>query len=230
MSKNKRRISFLLLVVLLFATESHIFTQPFANYFQINAEDENSSSRTNNRSHAKKDGYALPDIKPFERFYSKVRLAIYEGKVDLSKKHHVRIVSDFENGRLTDGNLSVSMNSNNPVLLELLGDFVKATDESQVLQLMAWSVRDETINGVELEINFDDVNANFDFVFKTNSEKAAERVANRFSWLFTIASKLMSGNSAAEFYEQAAVKSENNRVFINTKILRSGLERFLSYQ
>ena len=155
---------------------------------------------------------------------------LQEGKVDLSKEHHVHIKSDFENGRMLDGNLSVSMNSNSPVLLELLGDFVKATDESQVLHLMAWSVRDEKINGVELEIKFDDVNANFDFVFKTNSEKTAEKVGNRFSWLFTIASKIMSGNSAAEFYEQAAVKSENNRVAISTKISRSALKDFLSYE
>jgi len=81
MNKNKRRVSFSLLIALPCATESHIFTQKLANNFQSNSANKTTTSATSNNPHAKKDGYAIPDIEPFERFYSKVRVAIYEGKL-----------------------------------------------------------------------------------------------------------------------------------------------------
>ncbi len=171
----------------------------------------------------------LPNVEPFMQFWSKLRLNIYQKKIDLNKNYKIQIKGSFPQGKISEGDISFTLNHNQPKLLELLKDFLVAVDDSKLMKVMALERFGETINGADLQIDFAENDVNFKLALKTNSENTAERVTTRFKILFSATALVLRENPAGDFYKNAEITSQKEKIFVCGKITRANLEKYLSY-
>ncbi len=169
------------------------------------------------------------NVEPFMQFWAKLRYYVGEKKIDLSKDYKVRLKGDFPNGKISEGDISFSLNHAQPELLDLFKDFTVAVDESKLLKVIALESFGEKVNGADLQIDFGETEVDFKLMLKTNSENTAERVTTRFKLLFAATSYVVANNPEGEFYKNAVITSEKEKVFVHGKISRASLEKFLSY-
>jgi hypothetical protein len=175
----------------------------------------------------KSDDY--PNVEPFMQFWSKLRGYVHVKKIDLGKNYQIRLKGDFSNGKISEGDISFSLNPAQPELLELLKDFLVAVDESRLLKVMALETLGETVEGADLQIDFGENEVDFKLTLKTNSENTGAKVMTRFKVLFAATGYVLEDNPEAEFYRNAVIHSEKEKVFVNGKISRANLEKFLSF-
>ena len=171
-----------------------------------------------------------PNVEPFMQFWSKLRGYVHVKKIDLDKNYRIRLKGDFPNGKISEGDISFSLNAAQPELLELLKDFLGAVDDSRLLKVIALETFGETIGGADLQIDLADTDVDFRLMLKTNSATAAERVATRFKLLFIATGYILEDNPEGEFYNNAVINSEKEKVFVHGKISRANLKKFLSFE
>jgi hypothetical protein len=168
-----------------------------------------------------------PNFAAFSRFYRKLAGYVRGGEINLTKNYQIRIKSEFANGKISDGKLTLSINENKPEMLEVLGDFLKGVDDSKLFQIIALKELNESIKTAEIDINFEDENANFVFRFQTDSAKSAEKIAIRFKMLFVMANALIKDQPAVEFYKNAKFEVEKENLFFSTKVSKQNLALYL---
>jgi hypothetical protein len=177
------------------------------------------------RSTAEKE-QPLPNLRPFNDFYTSLAGRVRNGEIDLSKDYRIRIKSEFSNGKISAWKFA-SVNEQEPLLLGLLDAFAQAVDESRVFQIVALTELNESVQAAEIDINFEGEKANFVFRFKTDSPKSAAKIANRFKLLFSTAAGIMKNQPGAEFYQNAVFQVEKERILFSTGITRQNLALYL---
>jgi hypothetical protein len=168
----------------------------------------------------------LPNLQPFNDFYTKLAARVRSGQVDLDKDYRIRIKSDFSKGKISAWKLD-SVNEQEALLPGLLDAFAQAVDESRIFQVVALKELDESIREAEIDVNLEGANANFVFRFKTDSAKSAAKIANRFKLLFSTAASIMKNQPGAEFYKNAGFEVEKERLLFSTGIKRQNLALYL---
>lgn len=167
------------------------------------------------------------DPEPFMRFWRKVNSYTREQTIDLNRIYQINLKSDFPTGKLSDGDISFAMNSAQPEFHELLKDFTVAIDESNLLKILALEKMNEKIIGADLQLNYGETDVEFNLELKTNSENTAERATTRLKMLFAVTSSFFKNNTAEEFYKNAEISANKEKIFIKSKMAKVNLIKYL---
>lgn len=172
-------------------------------------------------------GDDLPNVAPFMEFWQRMQTKIASGKIDLSKNYEIRINSSFSNRKVVGGDLNFFVNGSTPELLDTLKDFMSAVDDSNLLRVIALETYGEDIKNADLNIKLDDTDVEFGLVLEANSETAAQNISSRLRMIFTVTARLTEGSPEEQFYRNATIGFEKNKITVNGRITRANFERFL---
>lgn len=172
-------------------------------------------------------GDDLPNVAPFMEFWQRMQTKIASGKIDLSKNYEIRIKSSFSNRKVVGGDLNFFVNGSTPELLDTLKDFMSAVDDSNLLRVIALETYGEDIRNADLNIKLDDTDVEFGLVLEANSETAAQNISSRLRMIFTVTARLTEGSPEEQFYRNATIGFEKNKITVNGRITRANFERFL---
>lgn len=167
------------------------------------------------------------NAEPFVNFWQKFSGYTKTYRIDLQRTYKIELKSDFPTGKISEGDISFKMNSAQPELLELLKDFTSAIDESNLLKILALEKLNEKIIGAEIQLNYGEVEVEFNLMLKTNSENTAERATTRLKTLFVVTGSFLKNSSAVEFYKNAEIFAKDEQIFVKGKINKSNFINFL---
>jgi hypothetical protein len=169
----------------------------------------------------------FPNVEPFMSFWRRMQSNIADGKIDLSKNYQIQIKSNFVNKKVVSGNLEFFINENSPELLEVLKNFMTAVDDSNLLKVIALDSFSEDLKNADLQIKFTDQDVNFQLVMEADSENSAQNITSRFRMIFNVTARLTQDVPEEEFYKNAIIFSEKNKISVQGKISRKNFEQFL---
>ncbi len=157
----------------------------------------------------------------FAQLLNEIKEEVKNGKISLPLQADFIIDAQYRASKMCSGT-SIGSNISDQNLSDFVGNAVNQKFESKIYEIADYgNGKSEKSGKVRLEANSTDLTLKISFT-KSNAEQFADFLNQEFSFYSSVENTLTK-----ELYENAKVTSENNQVFIVTRLPRGSLDELL---